>query len=356
MLQLKAFSSTIEDLSQAVHYTIDSITLGLDSRHESHDRQSPRFRLQEIRLEVRAKLNTLQALSAELVSREERMSETIRSLAAQSEANSLQSVTALAAIFLPLTLASGLLSMDRRANALGMIWYDFVGLALLMGVPLFIAFSIISTAQNISTKTGKQSIKTMLSLTATTFKIRFDGRKAEAENRRLLADGKITTDEARRRSRKDIAERLASHDGFPGKHTLKPSVSILIHAFSLLVIASFLIGMFHSQDLGLLVLGYGAAATVGAVILAFAFWALLSGLSNALFFVLKRLLVSSVMALLLFSEYFGFRSAALPKARELASQVWRVEALGLLVLLGLGESAWTGNEVVGIAPSSQGQH
>ncbi|KAL9107194.1 MAG: hypothetical protein Q9227_007894 [Pyrenula ochraceoflavens] len=348
MLQLRAFSSAIDDLSQAIQYTTDSILLRLNTNSQS----PATIHIRDIHLTTRAKLSTLHSLSSELVSREQRISETIRSLAARDEANSLRAVTILAAIFLPLTLASSLLSMQNRASSLGAIWYDFIGLALLLGVPLFITSALLSTAQRVGTKTGNQSIKTMLSLTATMLKIRFDRRKSESAIQAQLAQGKISPKEARRRSRRDVAQRLTEHSsrtinttttgtGAAARHALiKPLLSVLLHAFSLLLIASFLTGMFHPRGLplGLRILAYGSAATAGLFLLAFLLWALVCvGIGNAVFWVVKGALVGGVMGVLVLSEYFGFRSAALPRARELASRVWRVEALGLLVLLGLGE-------------------
>jgi len=59
--------------------------------------------------------------------------ELISSLSNEKQANSVNQLTFIAALFLPLSLAAGILSMQTRFVDLGLLLYDFVGAVFILG-------------------------------------------------------------------------------------------------------------------------------------------------------------------------------------------------------------------------------
>jgi hypothetical protein len=131
----------------------------------------------------------------------------------------VQQLTLLATIFLPLSLASGVLSMQTRFKDLGTLLYDFFGVVVLLAAIVLI-FVI------------------LLSLVAVMKEL----------------DSKLLRNESYRES-------------FRGKFLL--AVNIGFFVFGCLVLSSFLVGMFKNVTLGARILGYGAAAVCGLWIVAF---------------------------------------------------------------------------------------
>ncbi|RYP54766.1 hypothetical protein DL768_000494 [Monosporascus sp. mg162] len=84
-------------------------------------------RLETIRLEFECKLEALTGRIDDIIS--ELDSElTLRStISDETQTESVKRLTTLAAIFLPLSLASGLLSMGTRTSELGLLWDACLG-------------------------------------------------------------------------------------------------------------------------------------------------------------------------------------------------------------------------------------
>lgn len=134
-----------------------------------------------------------------------------------NQARGVQQLTLLATIFLPLSLAAGVLSMQTRFKDLGSLLYDFFGVAMLLGATVVIIFIIMTIIAIIKE-----------------------------------ADGKLTRYFAYR-------ERL--------RHIVINLLILSLFSYGSLVLSSFLVGMFKDVPLGAKVLGYGTAAAVGLVII-----------------------------------------------------------------------------------------
>lgn len=134
-----------------------------------------------------------------------------------NQTRGVQQLTLLATIFLPLSLAAGVLSMQTRFKDLGSLLYDFFGVVMLLGAIVVIIFIIMTTIAVIK----------------------------EAESR--LTQYSFYREDLRRRV-----------------------ISLLIlglFSYGSLILSSFLVGMFKDVALGAKVLGYGSAAAVGLVLL-----------------------------------------------------------------------------------------
>jgi hypothetical protein len=88
--------------------------------------------LKSIRLEANAKLQTVKFAVDDLVERFSSYAEMRTTHIHREQASSIKRLTALASVFLPVSLASGILSMGRRAVDLDLIWFDFFGVSLLL--------------------------------------------------------------------------------------------------------------------------------------------------------------------------------------------------------------------------------
>lgn len=83
------------------------------------------FRLEALKLETDAKLERLQNRVDDLLGTMEARANLASRIQAEDETRSVKRLTALATIFLPLGLATSLLSMGTRLMDLGLLWYDF---------------------------------------------------------------------------------------------------------------------------------------------------------------------------------------------------------------------------------------
>ncbi|RSL66835.1 hypothetical protein CEP53_003228 [Fusarium sp. AF-6] len=130
-----------------------------------------------------------------------------------NQTRSVQQLTLLATIFLPLSLAAGVLSMQTRFKDLGSLLYDFFGVVVLLGVIVVIIVIIMATIAIIK----------------------------EAES---------------------TLTRYSSYR----KHTRVRVINLLLlglFSYGSLVLSSFLVGMFKDVRLGAKILGYGSAVAVG---------------------------------------------------------------------------------------------
>ncbi|GAB1312864.1 hypothetical protein MFIFM68171_03074 [Madurella fahalii] len=128
-----------------------------------------------------------------------------------NQARGIQQLTLLTAIFLPLSLAAGVLSMQSRFKDLGRLLYDFFGVVVLLAAIVFILLRLMSFLSSVN----------------------------EGHNR------------------------LKSKNRFY-RETLKPILAILVSItvaiYGCLVLSSFIVGMFLDVDQGARILGYATAA------------------------------------------------------------------------------------------------
>lgn len=87
-------------------------------------------RLRSLEREIDAKLDVVQLQSRHWLDLIETMASITAAYTDEVQAQSVKRLSLLAAIFLPISLASGLLSMNVRAADLGPLWYDYFGLAI----------------------------------------------------------------------------------------------------------------------------------------------------------------------------------------------------------------------------------
>ncbi|KAL7917928.1 hypothetical protein ACQKWADRAFT_305509 [Trichoderma austrokoningii] len=133
-----------------------------------------------------------------------------------NQSGNVQMLTLLATIFLPLSLAAGVLSMQSRFKDLGNLLYDFFGVVVLLaaGVALLVAAMLLFS------------------------------------------------------SLKELESRLFKYHSY--KAILRPVILVTISGITFtlgaLVLASFLVGMFKDVVLGAKILGYGIAAAIGALV------------------------------------------------------------------------------------------
>jgi BMFP domain-containing protein YqiC len=132
---LNHISKVSRDISLLFQFTMDTLLLTL----EDNDVVS-RTKLGSIGIESRAKLHRLQHRIDDLVSNLNSVLEVKKTLVEESQTQSVKRLTMIAAIFLPLGLASSLLSMQTRVVDLGVLWYDYFGICFLLffvGVNLY---------------------------------------------------------------------------------------------------------------------------------------------------------------------------------------------------------------------------
>lgn len=149
------------------------------------------------------------------------------------QASDVQLLTILGTVFLPLSLAAGILSMQSRFKDPGILLYDFFGVVVLLGaaaVLLLIAMSVAAFLGDQASRLEKYQAYTRL---------------------RPIFDGVVTRS---------------------------------ITVYGALVLSSFVVGMFKDAGLGARILGYGTAAAVGG----FYFVLAPCVAAGTLFFFLKR--------------------------------------------------------------------
>ncbi|KAM0421344.1 hypothetical protein ACHAPT_010876 [Fusarium lateritium] len=134
-----------------------------------------------------------------------------------NQTRGVQQLTLLATIFLPLSLAAGVLSMQTRFKDLGSLLYDFFGVVVLLGAIVVIIFLIMTVMAIV----------------------------------------------------KEAESRLAQYF-FYRKHVRRIVLLLVILGLFLygsLVLSSFLVGMFKDVPLGAKILGYGSAAALGVMLI-----------------------------------------------------------------------------------------
>jgi hypothetical protein len=124
---LNRMSRVSRDIGLLFNFTTDALLLTL----KENDLVS-RNKLLSIRIESHAKLQRLQHRIDDLTSNFNSTLEVKEMLVEESHTQSVKRLTLIAAIFLPLGLASSLLSMQTRVIDLGVLWYDYFGICFLL--------------------------------------------------------------------------------------------------------------------------------------------------------------------------------------------------------------------------------
>ncbi|CZR45646.1 uncharacterized protein FPRO_15178 [Fusarium proliferatum ET1] len=137
-----------------------------------------------------------------------------------NQTKGIQQLTLLATIFLPLSLAAGLLSMQTRFKDLGTLLYDFFGVVMLLAAIVLIIMILLN-------------LMTVVNEVDSELSVRSSGYR----------------------------------DNIRGK--LLSMINVGFCAFGCLVLSSFLVGMFKDVSLGAKILGYGLTAICGLWMFAF---------------------------------------------------------------------------------------
>jgi hypothetical protein len=124
---LNSISKISRDIGLLLQVTMDSALLALKD-----DDPASRNKLRSIRVESNARLQRLQHRIDDLIVNFENVSAMKKTLVEEVQTQSIKRLTTLAAIFLPLGLASSLLSMQTRVIDLGILWYDYLGICFLL--------------------------------------------------------------------------------------------------------------------------------------------------------------------------------------------------------------------------------
>jgi len=124
---LNRISTISRDIGLLFQFTMDTLLLTL----KENDPVS-RNKLMSIRIESHARLQRLQHRIDDLTGNFNSMLEVKKILVEESQAQSVKRLTLIAAVFLPLSLASSLLSMQTRVIDLGVLWYDYFGICFLL--------------------------------------------------------------------------------------------------------------------------------------------------------------------------------------------------------------------------------
>ncbi|KAF5626912.1 uncharacterized protein FTJAE_9418 [Fusarium tjaetaba] len=143
-----------------------------------------------------------------------------------NQTKSVQQLTLLATIFLPLSLAAGVLSMQTRFKDLGTLLYDFFGVVVLLAAIVLILIILLNLMAFVNEVDSKLSVRSSM------YRVVFRGK-------------------------------------------LLFMINIGFFVFGCLVLSSFLVGMFKDVLFGAKILGYGVAAICGVWMFLAAIWAFL---------------------------------------------------------------------------------
>lgn len=217
------FHNTVKTLNCSIEMTARAIRLSA-SRHDA----------QKDRVEQALLSSEGQCLIANnLMERIQRRFDTTKSISEdiirKRQEAAVKLLTWIACIFLPLSTASSLLSMNSRAKDIGSVWWDWLGIVIIAGLMVMLGYTW-----------------SMKSFALTHSPIFFSVHK--------------TFTEAKRDTLKNNEK----------KHLVHPGVRVLfmlgIFALTLGAVISFLIGMFVRLETGATVLGLSVAAALGLVL------------------------------------------------------------------------------------------
>lgn len=126
------------DLQDALDFATDAAVARMEASSPPVD-TTP---LKRIKRETDAKLLTVRNAVADLAGHLASHADAKAALTGEDQARSLKRLTFVASIFLPISLAAALLSMNRRATNLGMLWYDFLSLSLLLVTAVSVVYQM----------------------------------------------------------------------------------------------------------------------------------------------------------------------------------------------------------------------
>ncbi|RSL42321.1 hypothetical protein CEP54_015518 [Fusarium duplospermum] len=126
-LNIESLLPAISNLELQLRYTHASLLLKVQDRDDMDA-----AKLKWLELEIDTQLRRLQICLQHWLSVVDAMANISSTITSDRQARGVNRLALLAAIFLPVSLASSLLSMNVRAADLGPLWYDYFGLALII--------------------------------------------------------------------------------------------------------------------------------------------------------------------------------------------------------------------------------
>ena len=232
---IRDLSRVNRDLRLAIQDTFDAARLALN------DDDPPSRRLREIELEVRAKLRAVENKVNDFLTSLESTSDLTKAIVDEDQARSVKRLTLLAAIFLPLSLSSSLLSMQSRAARLGLLWYDYFGICSLLFLILVVVYQLMHL-EDIFQVSGATTIGKVLSWA-----------KNKSSYFEQIMRFLLYFFEKRPRTPLALFIQYSKIPVYAG--------------FWILVVISFWVGMFSDVGLGLRILGYGSPGFAGLFIM-----------------------------------------------------------------------------------------
>ena len=221
-LQYEKINEHGQDLINAIEFLLQILAAtSVDtSTHSSGQR------MRETMVRIRFKCGQLSKLISRILDRRDRRYDLFMKDLSIEDSISSKRLTILAAIFLPLSLATSILSMQTRFVNLHLLLYDFLGVFLLVASFAVLTYFIVQLFTRLSRRD-------YMKLSA----------KYEPWKFKWMGDG-VDDDEI------DVGL----------KFLLKYVVTLCVWAIT---ITSFIVGMVSDVALGLKILGYGLAALVG---------------------------------------------------------------------------------------------
>ena len=268
MLHIREFTQIVRDIGKAMEATITAIA----DLHEIVPDRRRRYLI--IIHETRWKFSAMEDVIKDVQSFYDNLMYFQDSAQSIAQASSLKRLTIFASVFLPISLASSLLSMNTRAATLGVLWYDFFGVSLVLG---FIMYAVYQVFRKIAKLSVDGDIVGFLRLFWNfCWRVLLVMKDEESEKKRIkrqqsVEQGKISAEEAEREAQEEERKEEQIEKNQDKLrilvHIAKSTALSTFHIFGTITTASFLVGMFKDVPTGLRVFGYGAAGSLACGIL-----------------------------------------------------------------------------------------
>lgn len=271
------FSRTVRDIAQATEATLASIE---DLPDANSDRQ---HRYRKISFELQWKLSAIKHVMEDIKANHDNLRNVLSSARNIAQESSLKRLTIFASAFLPISLASSLLSMSTRAATLGALWYDFFGISVIIGFVIFAMYQVSRKLGRIWEGEGEAKILRQVRTfiwRSQKMNDHVDFEKREKGRRQKVADGNLTIEEAQRESHEDKEQMKSTEEKQDKFHlwfkVVTSTANSTFHILWMVATVSFLVGIFKDIATGLSVLKYGVAGSVSYGIVVILPWRILS--------------------------------------------------------------------------------
>ena len=124
--------AAIRDMTSCINFLIQSIEINRPAEIPAND-EHLRCKWDTLKAELNASMTAVKDKATDLLSRANRNVEFYVANANERQANSARSLTLVASVFLPMTLAASLLTVTVPVAAIGKLWYDWIGLCVTIG-------------------------------------------------------------------------------------------------------------------------------------------------------------------------------------------------------------------------------